>query len=360
MFFQKLIAGFADILLFTKQFFVVVLYHLRASYISNGRRLIILVPDNIGDTLIQVPWLANITHKHPILILSRTPQKYLKTALAVSFVHLPNFQTRMHSRFTKILYSWISIGEPYVFVASTFRAQNLIESALRINAFLRFVYRGEKIHEDDYQQFPEDSFKIIETPNFEQNDSKLDAHIVHHINHYYKSVFQVHLSVSRIQAEFKELATLFKSVEKRIVLIPHASKSYRDINKAVWDEIVKRYPYDKIIIIGTKNKELQFDQKIEDLRGKTSIEEALAHVGSAEEVWSVENGLAHYSFLTGVKTHVFLGGGHFGRYLPWVEELENLTLIHQEDQTCFKCNWNCIFETLDHNSAPCLKNLTIN
>ena len=76
-----------------------------------------------------------------------------------------------------------------------------------------------------------------------------------------------------------------------------------------------------------------------NLAGKTTILQAAALLKRCRLSVGAETGLAHISCAVGTPNVVLLGGGHFGRFMPY----SPLTSIVCLPLDCYGCNWQCRF-----------------
>jgi ADP-heptose:LPS heptosyltransferase len=78
---------------------------------------------------------------------------------------------------------------------------------------------------------------------------------------------------------------------------------------------------------------------VADLRGKTSLPELVDLLRQASLVVGNDTGPMHLAIGLGIPTVCVLGGGHFGRFMPYGESAKHKVVINRLD--CFQCNWNC-------------------
>lgn len=74
-----------------------------------------------------------------------------------------------------------------------------------------------------------------------------------------------------------------------------------------------------------------------NLCGRTSIRQAAALIKPSRLVVGAETGLAHIACAVGTPNVVLLGGGHFGRFMPYTP----LTAVACLPLDCYYCNWHC-------------------
>lgn len=92
-----------------------------------------------------------------------------------------------------------------------------------------------------------------------------------------------------------------------------------------------------------------------DLAGKTSLPELLDILKHAACVFSNDTGPAHLSIALGAPTIVVVGGGHFGSFVPYPEEVRppNARFVYQE-MTCYHCFWRCHKRPSKFDVFPCV------
>jgi len=110
-----------------------------------------------------------------------------------------------------------------------------------------------------------------------------------------------------------------------------------------------------VVALGGKNDEYinglnlkDFTGRIIDLTGKTTFKESAAILGKCKLAIGSETSLAHAACALNVPNVIMLGGGHFGRFMPYSE----LTTIVSLPLDCFNCNWAC-----KHPEVYCVKKI---
>jgi len=102
-------------------------------------------------------------------------------------------------------------------------------------------------------------------------------------------------------------------------------------------------PADKIEISKVE-KVIRASSTVEvfNFAGKTTLRELVKNIESCDLFIGTETSGLHIAIASGVRAIGIVGGGHYGRFVPWGAEEKNVFLTHQMD--CFHCNWNCKFE----------------
>lgn len=103
-----------------------------------------------------------------------------------------------------------------------------------------------------------------------------------------------------------------------------------------------------VIALGGPNDTQASQKNIDDIKkvpafnlcGKTSLLQVAAFIRNADCALGAETGLAHIACAMGINNVVLLGGGHFGRFMPY----SHLTTCVSLPLTCFGCDWKCKYK----------------
>jgi ADP-heptose:LPS heptosyltransferase len=101
---------------------------------------------------------------------------------------------------------------------------------------------------------------------------------------------------------------------------------------------------------------------LHNIAGKTSLPELANIVRDAQMVVANETGTVHIAAATGTAVVCILGGGHYGRFVPYQVEKETscrLPVVVTHEMPCFNCNWQCKYETGKGAPFPCIKNISV-
>ena len=77
-----------------------------------------------------------------------------------------------------------------------------------------------------------------------------------------------------------------------------------------------------------------------NLSGKTTLRQTAAIMKRCRLAVGAETGLAHMACAMGTPNVIILGGGHFGRFMPY-SPLTSIVCLPLE---CYKCNWICRYD----------------
>jgi ADP-heptose:LPS heptosyltransferase len=77
-----------------------------------------------------------------------------------------------------------------------------------------------------------------------------------------------------------------------------------------------------------------------NLSGKTTLRQTAAILKRCRLAVGAETGLAHMACAVGTANVILLGGGHFGRFMPY-SPLTSIVCLPLE---CYSCNWKCRYD----------------
>jgi ADP-heptose:LPS heptosyltransferase len=99
-----------------------------------------------------------------------------------------------------------------------------------------------------------------------------------------------------------------------------------------------------------------------NLIGKTSLSDLVGLIGRSSLVITNETSAAHIAIATSAPVVCLLGGGHFGRFLPYPNEFgggdENIICLFEE-MACFGCNWECRYRRPSGRPTPCVDAISV-
>jgi len=101
---------------------------------------------------------------------------------------------------------------------------------------------------------------------------------------------------------------------------------------------------------------------LENRVGQTSLVELAAVIASARFLVGNETSAVHLAAAVSTLAVCILGGGHFGRFLPYQPEDAKeqplpITVIHRME--CFNCNWHCIYPVVGAQPVPCIAGISV-
>ncbi|MGA8611322.1 MAG: glycosyltransferase family 9 protein [Xanthobacteraceae bacterium] len=122
------------------------------------------------------------------------------------------------------------------------------------------------------------------------------------------------------------------------------------------------------IVCGAASDAEAADQVIEHAEGvriinacvQTSLPELAGVIGGAKLTVTNDTSAAHFAAALGVPAVAIVGGGHFGRFLPYpaAAHAENLRVAHHA-MPCYQCYWGCVYPIKRTEAAPCITSVSI-
>jgi ADP-heptose:LPS heptosyltransferase len=99
---------------------------------------------------------------------------------------------------------------------------------------------------------------------------------------------------------------------------------------------------------------------IVDLIGKTNLPQLLDLMNHANLVVSNDTGPAHLSIALGTPTAVVVGGGHFGCFVPYPEDVrpDHARFVYHH-MDCYHCFWDCPKRATKFDVFPCVEAVEI-
>ena len=106
----------------------------------------------------------------------------------------------------------------------------------------------------------------------------------------------------------------------------------------------------------------QTDAVLLDWAGKTDLAQLSAILSNAHLVVANDTSATHIAAACGVPSVCILGGGHYGRFLPYqVEQADERPLpceiIHR--MPCYGCGFRCVYGMSESHPYPCIDRVTV-
>lgn len=99
-----------------------------------------------------------------------------------------------------------------------------------------------------------------------------------------------------------------------------------------------------------------------DLTGQTTLPELVAVISNATFVVGNDTGAIHIASALGVPSVCIVGGGHFGRFVPYNKDVvthKHFPVPVFKQMECFGCNWHCIYDESFGKAARCIEAVTV-
>lgn len=106
----------------------------------------------------------------------------------------------------------------------------------------------------------------------------------------------------------------------------------------------------------------QIDVPVMNMIGKTNLIELAVIIKDAAFLVGNDTSTIHFASAISTPAFCLLGGGHYGRFLPYDLEIKTekslpVAISHQMD--CFNCNWECRYLIKDNTPFPCIENISV-
>lgn len=163
----------------------------------------------------------------------------------------------------------------------------------------------------------------------------------------------------------------FKIHGNYFIIFPGASS-----HKRIWSsekfaavaKLVKQIYGWEMIICGTTNESslarsvINFSGLFDSLNlvGQTTLPEFIEIVRNARLLIGNETSAVHIAAAVGTPSICLLGGGHFGRFVPYSDKVigtKPIPVFNMMD--CFGCNWQCIKQDNPYHPVPCIENIKL-
>jgi ADP-heptose:LPS heptosyltransferase len=96
-----------------------------------------------------------------------------------------------------------------------------------------------------------------------------------------------------------------------------------------------------------------------DLTGRTTLNETVELIRGAKLVIGNETSGVHIAARVGTPSVCILGGGHYGRFLPYPStvEMRPVPVVHR--MPCFNCDWRCTQPHKAGGAVPCVLDVSV-
>jgi ADP-heptose:LPS heptosyltransferase len=152
------------------------------------------------------------------------------------------------------------------------------------------------------------------------------------------------------------------------VIVPGASwapKSWPVEKFAIVAQQVQARHGLKIVLMGTASEQSVCQQvaascggNVLEIAGKTSVSQFVELIRHAVLVVANDSSSVHIAAATGTQAVCILGGGHFGRFLPYqlerVSDDHRLPTVINNEMVCYGCNWRCEYLSKAARVVPCV------
>ncbi|MEY2407994.1 MAG: hypothetical protein QOF48_664, partial [Verrucomicrobiota bacterium] len=331
---------------------------------SNGApdRVLFVRTDSIGDAVLAASMLPHLRAKFPGAQIGVLCQETLgELYLACPFVDVViSFDKRRASEdqaYRDSIVAEIGGFRPRIILNSTYSSEALTEFLIHSHRGPEFIGMDgdlSNIGSDDYEAARSLYTRLISSTGSQKTE------LEHHRDFLAGLDIQVETLEPQIwitpqqearaamwfeehQLEPARTIALFPAAQHDCKIYPHFAAALREFSDF------------KFLIFGgaecvplADSLSAQLPGACVNLCGKTSLLEMAALMSKCRLYVGADSAGAHIACAVGLQNVVVLGGGHFGRFLPYSQ----LTSVAALPLECFHCNWACSFER-----AHCVKDL---
>lgn len=254
-------------------------------------------------------------------------------------------------------------------IQQTYSREYMSDMLMRSSgAKIRIGYEGDLSNIQQEQKLISDHWytQLIKAQKLSMMELKRNAEFVRALG--FKSFIS---SVPEIPLNFN-LQEKHKFNSPYIVVFPGASWVPKMWPADKFSLLIKKLKAEhnvKVVLCGSQS-EYALCQKIidesgedaENLSGATTLQELIEIIRKASLVVANDTSAIHIAAATQTNSICVLGGGHYGRFLPYqIEASDKLKLpqvqIHKMD--CYDCNWNCRYIRSSNETVPCVANISV-
>jgi len=103
------------------------------------------------------------------------------------------------------------------------------------------------------------------------------------------------------------------------------------------------------------------DAPLQNLCGLTTLVELSGLLSQSRLTISNDTGVVYLSSAVGTSSVCIVGGGHFGRFVPYPDfpgQSNHLKTVYYS-MPCYGCNWVCVFPVKKGEPTPCIENISV-
>ncbi len=337
--------------------------------------LVLVRLDNIGDFILWLPSAEKLcslysVNEKPILVCNQTCSEL---ALATNLfsdvigVDLVRLGRDLKYRF-RTLRRIANLGASFAIQPTYSRVFLTGDSIVRASgAKLRIGFDGDLGNICRWQKWISDRWytKLVSASAMPMMELDRNAEFLRNLG------FGDGNAVSPALPKLVELPADKKFADDYFVVFPGASSPTRmwpvESFAKIARQIVDEYGFVPVICGGEMEEELAGrllrqigDERGKNYAGKTSLPELAEMMRNARLVVSNETSAIHISAAVSTPSVCILGGGHYGRFIPYSEKISGakpIPVIKKMD--CFGCNWCCCYTNESSRPYPCIEGISI-
>jgi len=332
---------------------------------GNRQRLLWVRTDSIGDAVLASAMLEPLRQHHPqaklaVLCQQHVAELFTACPLVDSVICYDRKQVESNPAERAQILAEIAAFKPDV-VLNTVRSRDRFSDELTLAIpgakYIAIESDLNNITAADHAAARNRHDLIVSTPDTHQTELQRHTGFLHGLGITAQDLRPVTWTTPDDELLADEF---FKSqgldARKTIALFPGAQHDVRIYRG--YAEVLKDFSGYHFLIFGDASQTaladeigLQLPGRTVNLCGRSSLRETIALVRRCRLYVGAESAGAHIACAVGVQNVVLLGGGHFGRFMPY----SPLTSAVSLPLDCFGCNWRC-----PHKRAHCIKDIAPN
>lgn len=162
----------------------------------------------------------------------------------------------------------------------------------------------------------------------------------------------------------------FKLPERYVVVFPGASWDGRCWSAERFgmmaQKMVSQWSMD-VVVCGSMEDLVRcdevadsIDRQVINLAGRTTLSQLVEIIRGSALLLSNDTSAVHIAAAVGTESVCILGGGHYGRFLPYPEEFvgSRPTVVNKK-MDCYGCNWECIYPRTPGMPVRCIDDIDV-
>jgi len=342
---------------------------------ENSNSVIIVRVDNIGDFILWLPSAVKLCSYYP---LERKPILVCNSSCADLAVSINYFSKVIGIDLKKfslnLWYRWhtlreiSNLGPSTIIHPSYSRVFSIGDSIIRVScADERIGSVGDLSNISTVRRAVSNRWYTRLVPASSSNLMELERNTEFTQK---LGIVDSHTSIPKIP-KLRKLPPSKQIHQNSFVIFPGASTSFKswpiEAFAKVAVKIIEKYRWKPVILGGVHEISLgrQLEKKLIEyspinLINNTTLTELIEIIRLARILVSNDTSAIHIAAGVNTRSVCILGGGHYGRLLPYPDSIEGIKpaiVINKMD--CFGCNWHCKFSNDTSLPYPCISEIEV-
>jgi ADP-heptose:LPS heptosyltransferase len=342
---------------------------------ENANSTVIVRVDNIGDFVLWLPSAEQLTSHYateikPILICNES---------CIDIANSINYFSRVIgvelSKFSQnLFYRWhilrtISELSPRIIIQPSYsRFFSIGDSIIRVSrASERIGSVGDLSNISSIRRIISNRWYTKLVSASATNLMELERNTEFN---YRLGIINSYTSIPKI-SKICQLSSSKKIHQDFFVIFPGSSSAYKSWPVASFAKIairiVEKYGWTPVILGGCNEFSIgeQLEEKLikyssKNYVGKTTLTELVEILRTARVLVSNDTSAIHIAASVNTPSACILGGGHYGRFLPYPDTIEGIKpAVVINKMSCFGCNWHCKFSNDTSLPYPCISGIEV-